>query len=384
MSDEKKDQQEDFLSGHEALLNSIHKNPEAQAEKTKPAAEPTEEMTPVEEEAPAVVEAEADVAQKEEPPVEETPGTEEEPETESVEEELAVEETPEKEKPAIAEEKPVVDETPVEEPVAEEAPAAEPVQEEPEAPAPEPVVEEEEVVDQHVEDKIPPVVTETPAKPAPKKKKPANHAEAVKRRHQATEQAEVKEVLNFIMKYAKPVVAVVVVICVLIIAGSIIKSSQIKKEAAADMAFMEAQTAADYQNILDNYGKTPSAPLALLGLAQQKFNESAVAEAADLYGEFVKKYPAHDNAVQAEYNQINCIEAQGKYAEAAQAYGDFKVAHEKSRFAPQALLDKGRCLEKLNKLAEAKQVYEDVIAFYPNSGWAQLAENNITILNSKM
>ena len=83
-------------------------------------------------------------------------------------------------------------------------------------------------------------------------------------------------------------------------------------------------------------------------------------------------------------NQINCIEAQGSYAEAAKAYGDFRAANEKSHMAPQALLDKARCLESMSSYAEARQVYEDVIAFYPDSGWSQLAQNHITLLNSKM
>ncbi|WP_372798225.1 tetratricopeptide repeat protein [Pontiella sp.] len=309
MSEEKKEQN-DLLSDHEALLNSI-KKPEAAEEEIRP----------------------------------------EEPETEEAEVQA-------EEPAAVADEEPV---------------SAEPEED----------AEEEEIVDQKVEAEVPPVVTEVPAHPAPKKEKPATHAEAVKQRHAATEQAEVKEVLNFYMKYIKPAAAVLIVICLLVIGFSIAKSSRLKKEAAADTALMQARTAADYQAVIDNYGSTPSAPLALLGLAQQKFNAGAIAEAADLYGEFVKKYPRHDNAIQAEYNRINCIEAQGKYAEAAEAYGAFRIAQEKSHLAPQSLLDKGRCLEKLKQFDDARQVYEDVIAFYPDSGWAQLAQNNITILNTR-
>ncbi|MDF7801086.1 tetratricopeptide repeat protein [Pontiellaceae bacterium B1224] len=322
MSEEKKDQQ-DFLSGHEELLNSLNKKKEDTTAK--------EVVPAVEEPAP-------------EPVVEET-----------VAEEVIVEEVIEEVVPA-AEPEPVVEET----------------------------KEEETVVDQKVVADVPPVVTEVPAKQAPKKKKPANHAEAVKQRHDRVEQAEVKEVLKFINKYVKPAAIGIVVICILFLGNSLVRSGRLKKEAQADSDLMVAQSAQDYQNILDNYGKTPSAPLALMGLAQEEFNAANVAEAAELYGQFLKKYPKHDMAVQAAYNEITCQEAMGQYAEAAAAYGEFKANHENSHLAPVALLGKARCLESMSSYAEAKLVYEDVMAFYPESGWAQLAEQNLNVVNAKL
>lgn len=368
MSEEKKEQQ-DFLSGHEELLNSINKKPEE-----KPAEEVVPEE-PVEAEEPEAV-------------VEETPA----PAEEVVEEPVVEESAPVQE--AVAEEEASVVEPepePIVEDVAEEAPVVEeepePVEEAPvEVKAP-PVIEEkveEKIVDQKVEAKVPPVVTETPAKPAPKKKKPSDHAEAVKQRHDAMEQAEVKEVLNFIMKYVKPVAAVLIVICVIVIGKSVLTNNRMKKEAAADKALMEARSVADYQAVLNNYGNTPSAPMALMGMAQQKFNAGATAEASELYKEFSKKYPKHEMTVQAEYNVIHCMEAERQFEAAAAAYGAFRENNQDSHLAPVALLSKARCLEAQNKWAEAKAVYEDVLAFYEDTGWAQLAEGNITIVDSKL
>lgn len=357
MSEDKKEQQ-DFLSGHEELLNSINKKPEeTPVEEAAAAAEPVEaeEPAPVAEEAPSPVEEVA------------------EPEVEQPAEEPEPEPTPEPVIEEVAEEAPVLEEPApepiVEKPVVEEAPVVE---------------KEEEVVDQKVVAEVPPVVTETPAKPAPKKKKPSNHAEAVKQRHAAAEQAEVKEVLNFIMKYVKPVAAVLIVACVLVIGKSVLSQNRMKKEAAADKALMEARSAADYQKILDDYGNSASAPMALMGLAQEKFNAAAPAEAAELYAEFGKKYPKHEMAPQAMFNEISCMEALQQFDAAATAYGEFKLNNESSHLAPVALLGKGRCLEAQSKWAEAKQVYEDVTTFYEGSGWAQLAENQITVVNSKM
>ncbi|QBG47463.1 tetratricopeptide repeat protein [Verrucomicrobia bacterium S94] len=323
MSEEKKEQQ-DFLSGHEALLNSINSKKETPQEETEPETENSE--NPASEAA----------AQK---PADEPTRTE--PDSEETENSTA---------------------------------AAEEEKSEPEA----------EVVEQKVVPEVPPVVTEVPAKPAPKKKKPANHEQAVKQRHEAVEKAEVKEVLKFYQKYLKPAAAAIIVICVVVIAVSLVRNNRIKKVAAADSALMSARTAADYQAILEQYGNTPSAPMALMGLAQSKFNDAQPAAAAELYADFVKKYPKHEMTVQAEYNAISCLEAERKYDEAAAAFAAFQKTHEKSHLAPVALLDQGRCLEAMEKYTEARQVYEDVLAFYPDSGWAQLAQDNISIIDSKL
>ncbi|MDF7807655.1 tetratricopeptide repeat protein [Pontiellaceae bacterium B12219] len=353
MSEENKEKP-DFLSSHQDLLNSLNKKKEAEAN-----AETTEKTDPPKEESV--------IAEKPQP----EPVIEEQSE-------------PEKEDTVIAE--PVVEKEPViEEVVAEEEILAEAVIAE-EEPVIEAEVEEEEepVVDQEIIADIPPVVKETPAKPPVKKKKPANHTEAVKQRHDRIEQAEVKDVLHFIQKYVKPAAIGILAICIIFLGNSLIKNGKMKKEAKADSALMVAQTAADFQAILDNYGNTSSAPLALLGLAQENFNATHVAEAEKLYGQFLNKYPKHEMAVQVELNQIQCLEAMQEYAKAAAAYAQFKTDHPNSHLAPVALLGQARCLEATQSYSEAVVVYDDICAFYPNSGWAQLAEANLAVVKSKI
>ena len=333
--DEKKEEQLDnldFLDGHEDLLNSIN-TPEA------------------EEETPAVTPEPAPEAPVSEP--EPTPEAEPEPE---------LEEEPEAAEPAPEETIEAEQEAPVAEPEAE--------------PMPEP--------------------EENPEKKqasAPKKKKPQPQAdrtpEETKRheevlQHQALENSEVKEVLNVILKYAKPAIAVVIVVCAFVLINSFFKGNRVKKEAKADTALMQAHTAADYQAVLDDFGATPSAPLAMMGLAQEKFNAGQVDEAEALYGTFLKKYGKHEMAVQAEFNQITCKEGKGQLDDAQRLYGEFAQEHESSHLAPVALLSKARCLDHLSKFSEAKQAYEDLIAYYPETGWAQGAERKLKILQSKM
>lgn len=268
---------------------------------------------------------------------------------------------------------PVVD--PETHPTDEKAPESEPIMD---------AVEAEGIVDQNVMADIPPVVTEKPAHTPPKKKEPATPQEAVHQRHDSLEQAEVKEVLTVINKYVKPAAILIAIICGLVLTHSLIQNHRMKKAAHADADLLVARSAADYQAILDTYGKTPSAPLAQLGLAQASFNAGQIAEADRLYGEFIEKYPQHEMAAQASFNQITCTEAQGDYPEAAAAFSQFKLDHEESHLAPVALHGQARCLEASQNLVGAQQVYEDIMVFYPNSGWAQLAEQQLRILNAKM
>jgi TolA-binding protein len=360
MSEEKKDN--NFLDGHAELLNSIKKpeaTPEA-AEETKPTEEP--EVEAVQETAEAPTE-EVEVSEE----------TVEEAEVESAEEPVTEEAAAE-----VSEE----EEAPVEEPAAEETVEEEeaPVEE----PAAEETVEEEEVTEQHVVAEVPPVVEEVPVKEPKPKKKPATPAEAKKQKHDALEKAEVKEVLTFINKYVKPAAVGIVAVCIVFLAINLMKSNKAKKVAEADAALASAGTVAEYQAVIDSYGSTPSAPLALLGLASEKFNSGDIAGAGSAYSEFLSKYPDHEMALQVEFSRIKCLEAQGNLNEAAAQFLNFKTNHADSHLAPVALLNAARCKETAGDLAGAKQVYEDVVGMYPDTMWSREAEAMLNIVEAKI
>lgn len=357
MSEDKKEDR-DFLSGHEELLNSLNKKPPADPK-------PAEEQAKVPQE-------ETDSISTEEPtetpvPEKEIPEPAEEPEPQDVPPEI----------------KPVEEPEPT--PAPQEVPVEKPVEVPPEEEAA--TKEEEPVTIQKPVAEIPPLVKEKPAKPpkpAPKKKPAPSPEKIKKQKHDALEKSEVKEVLKFFEKYLKPAAGAIIVICVVIIGFQLRKNIQASKNAKADAALMEANRAEDYQAILDKYGKTPSAPIALLGLAQEKFNAGQASEADALYGQFLKKYKKHDMVLQARFNQITCKEAMRQYGDAIILYGDFKDNHPESHLAPVALLGKARCLEAVDRYAEAKQVYEDIFTFYSETGWAQVAEANLEIVEAKL
>jgi len=203
-------------------------------------------------------------------------------------------------------------------------------------------------------------------------------------KQQAKQQQEVKEVLVFFQKYAKPAAIAVVLICSFILVNQLFKTQRLNKEAAADAALEQAQSAEDLQAIVDQYGSTPSAPLALMELAKNKFNAGAIDEAEALFNSFLKEYNEHSLAYQAELNLIACTEARGQLNDAQQQYTELAKKHSGCAFvAPLAYMGKARCLEELGQTDEAKLVYEDIIVNYPDSTWAQTANSNLRSLSGK-
>ena len=208
------------------------------------------------------------------------------------------------------------------------------------------------------------------------------HEELLKK--QALEQSEVKEVLDVIKKYAVPATIVVLVVCGIFLFDRYLKSMKASKEAKADAALATAMGAADYEDIIEEYASTASAPVAMMQLAMAKFYAGEHDAALELYEQFTRKFPKHEMALQAELNAITCMEAKGLHSEAHLLYGDFTAKHSDSYLAPVAKMSQARCLEAMGNPAEAKRAYEDLIVAYPGSSWSGLAETRMTVLASEL
>lgn len=209
----------------------------------------------------------------------------------------------------------------------------------------------------------------------------AKHDKILKK--QSLEQSEVKEVLQIIKKYVFPAAVVIIVVCGIFLFDRYLKSSKTSKEVKADAALIRALSDNDLQEIVDKYGTTAAAPVAMMNLALSKFSAGDYDAAIDLYGRFLKKYGKNEMAAQAELNQITCREAKGELNEAHGLYGKFASSHEGSYLAPVAMMGQARCLEEMGNAAEAKQAYEDLIVAYPESSWANLAQTKAKILSSQ-
>lgn len=208
------------------------------------------------------------------------------------------------------------------------------------------------------------------------------HQELLKK--QALEQQEVKEVLNVFRKYGVPTLVFILVVCSIFLFDRYLKSSKAAKEAKADAALVMAMSPADYEDIIDEYGKTATAPIAMMRLAMTRFSNGEYDAAQALYSEFLDEYGKHELAVQAQLNLITCREAKGEHSEAHLLYGDFLSKHRDSYLAPLALMGQARCMEAMGNLAEAKRAYEDLIVGYPGSSWSSLAETRMSVLDTKL
>lgn len=241
-------------------------------------------------------------------------------------------------------------------------------------------VEEEPAVEAPVKKNQPKTLglTGKKKKPSQQHQQSSQHEEVLKQ--QALEQKEVKEVLVFLRKYAKPAGIAIIVICVIMLSDKFFKAQRHKKEAAADTALMDARNAEDLQEVVDTYGSTPTAPLALMELAREKFNAGQFDEAEELYTRFTKKHGDHELAAQAELNLITCKEAKGQLGEAHLLYGGFAKKHAGSFLAPSAMMGRARCLEALDLQDEAQIAYEDIMVNFPETIWSRVAEANLKVV----
>jgi TolA-binding protein len=204
------------------------------------------------------------------------------------------------------------------------------------------------------------------------------------KRKGSLQESEVKEVLDFIRKYAVPTVVVIVLCCGTFLFFSWMRSSKAAREVKADSALMNAMDATDYQRIIDEYESTASAPIAMMNLAMTRFSDGAYDAAQELYTQFLQRYGNHEMALQAELNVITCREAKGELSEAHLLYGEFADKHRDSYLAPLAIMGQARCLEGMESMDEARRAYEDLIVAYPGSSWAEIANTRMTVISKKL
>ena len=192
--------------------------------------------------------------------------------------------------------------------------------------------------------------------------------------HHHDELAEVKQLIE---KHGKPVVTGILVVMVAVV---VIQLSASRKESNAKNAsnqFATAQSIPDLEDILENYGKTPIAPLALLSLAKRYYDNANYEIALTKYDEFIQKHKEDRMRPTAELGRIFCIEARNNESaltEAAAAYAAFAQARPDHALTAQAIFGQARCLEQLGQNEEARVIYEEFIANNADSPWVGRAE----------
>ena len=151
----------------------------------------------------------------------------------------------------------------------------------------------------------------------------------------------------------------------------------------ASAMLMSARTVQDLEALVEQYGSTPSAPLALLKLAKVYFDLSNYDLAFNRYTDFLETFPEHEMRGIAELGKLHCLEARGQIQEALEGFEHFLADQPGHFLEAQATFGRGRCLEQAGRKEEARVVYENFIAAHPDSGWTARAEEMLETMEQR-
>lgn len=198
---------------------------------------------------------------------------------------------------------------------------------------------------------------------------------------QELEKHEVQEVLKFLKNYGKLIGAGILAAAVTVAASQGYAHHKASRLAKAEQLLMEARTPEQLEEVLNKYGSTPAAPVALLSLAKTFYNNGDYSQARAQYDRFLKKHKKHDLRSSAELGLAYCTEADGDFNGAAAQFAAFAERNNGSYLQPIALLSVARCMEQAGRIDEARIVLEDFLAENGNSPWFGSAESALKSLN---
>jgi predicted negative regulator of RcsB-dependent stress response len=198
---------------------------------------------------------------------------------------------------------------------------------------------------------------------------------------QALEEHEVQEVVGFLKRYGKLIGTGILAAAVTVLASRGCASHKVSKLAKAEQALMAAKTPQQLEEVVTQYGSTPSAPVALLDLAKTFYNIGETAQARVQYERFLKKYKKHDLRPVAELGLAYCTEADGDFNGAAAQFAAFSEKYAVNYLHPQAILGVARCMEQAGRIDEARIVLEDFLAENAGTAWAGSAESALKQIN---
>jgi tol-pal system protein YbgF len=115
-------------------------------------------------------------------------------------------------------------------------------------------------------------------------------------------------------------------------------------------------------------------PMKAYRAAYDQLRAGANDAAAKSFREFVRRWPRHDLADNAQYWLGECFYAQKRYAEAAPEFRAVVDRWPLANKAPDALLKLGFCLAAMGDEARARDVLSQVGQSYPRTDAARLAE----------
>lgn len=206
--------------------------------------------------------------------------------------------------------------------------------------------------------------------------------EEVQKQH-ALEQSEVLQVLNFLKQYGKLIGAGILAAIIMVLISTSYTQYKTKRLATAEQLMSTAKTPQDIEEIVKRYSSTPTAPVALLGLAKTSFNNGNIEQSREYYNQFIKKYKRHEMRPIADLGLAYCTEAAGDFGAAAQQFQALLDAHPDHYLQAPTTLGLASSLAQAQQSDKARIILEDFLAENINTPWAGPAEIALQQLDEK-
>jgi tol-pal system protein YbgF len=107
------------------------------------------------------------------------------------------------------------------------------------------------------------------------------------------------------------------------------------------------------------------------------------AQAVSAFEEFLKRYPTHPLAANAQYWLAEALFAQHDYQRSADEFLKVLKQYKSSAKAPEAALKMGYAFYELKRWELARQALDDTVEYFPNTNAARLAQARIEQMTSE-
>lgn len=205
-----------------------------------------------------------------------------------------------------------------------------------------------------------------------------DHSEPSKKKH--TMPAEVVSLMSWLREYGVSAGIGIAVALALALGILLYRQQQARTARQAAEILTSAQSADELQQVVDQYGKTPSAPLALVAMAGERFHEGRYDVAMAQYQQFLTSYPDHRLVPAAQLGQAYCREALELWEPALEGYRTFAKDHADHLLAPMAKFGEARVLAQMGQPQEAEAIYKAYLDGAEDAPWRAQAQTALLYL----
>lgn len=194
---------------------------------------------------------------------------------------------------------------------------------------------------------------------------------------------EENEALELVRKYG-PMAALALAAVLVVVLVVIFQRYRAETEVnTASERFLNAQSAEQFQAIVDDHPDTPTAPMALLALAAERYREGRFDMAETHYRQFMERYPNHMMQPAAELGLAYCEEGAGRLDNALSAFRSFAERYPNHYLMAQARLSEARILALQAQYDDARAIYEQFLD-EPDSPWRAQARTDLLYMEKKI